>query len=69
MRRRADEDRLACEMAVDLRTVRRWLDGSLVPSRSSVLAMRALYALRLTAPDSAAHVWLDTDEAWQARLS
>ncbi len=65
---RADEDRLACELGVDLRTVRRWRAGQLTPPRSVVLAMRALYALRVAAADAARYVWTDADSEWQARV-
>lgn len=50
-------DRLACEMAVDLRTVRRWAAGQLTPSGSSIMHMRALWLLRQAAPGVAGLVW------------
>lgn len=51
------DDRLACEMAVDVRTVRRWASGQLTPSGSSLMHMRALWMLRRAAPGVAGLVW------------
>lgn len=50
-------DRLACEMAVDLRTVRRRVAGQLTPSASSIMHMRTLWLLRQAAPNAAQWVW------------
>lgn len=56
------DNRLALEMQVDVRTVRRWVAGTLRPAASSIAHMRAIYLCRVAAPGAAWRLWADTDE-------